>query len=77
MDNKYVFLLQHAYEIDGEDEIKLIGVFSSEENAQKAIDNLKGQKGFNKFPESCFNLDKILLDDCKWQGGFISWEEAI
>ncbi len=32
--DKYVFLVQHAYEVEGVDEIKLIGIFSSEGNAR-------------------------------------------
>ncbi len=74
--DKYVFLVQHAYEVEGVDEIKLIGIFSSEGNARMAIDQLKNQNGFNKHSEACFHLDKVLLDDYKWQGGFIGWEEA-
>ncbi len=76
-DDKYVYLLQHSYEVDGIDEIKLIGIFSTEGNARRVVDHLKIQKGFDKFPETCFHIDKVLLDDYKWQGGFISWEEAI
>jgi hypothetical protein len=74
--NQYVYILQHSYEVEGVDEIKLIGIFSTEYNARVVIDQLKNQNGFNKFPETCFHLDKILLDDYKWQSGFISWEEA-
>ncbi|WP_312313920.1 SPOR domain-containing protein [Empedobacter brevis] len=59
------------------DEIKLIGIFSSEEKAKKVINELKDKEGFKDFPITCFNTGSVKLDSIEWIDGFISTEEAI
>lgn len=76
-----VFLLWHLYELtdsDGaRDEEKLIGVFSSEEKAKDAIEQLKGKEGFRDHPLSCFEIHKSKIDRINWVDGFVTvhWTE--
>ena len=69
-----VFLLWHVYELtDGDgthDEEKFIGVFSSEEKAKDAIEQLKGKAGFRDYPVSCFEIHKGKMDRVGWVDGF-------
>lgn len=69
---KYVYVVQHSYEVDVYDEIKFIGVYSSEENAKSAVNRLKNKEGFSSFPENCFYINKYLIDEDNWTEGFIT-----
>ena len=77
-----VFLLYHIYEqIDAfgvHDEEKLIGIFSSEANAQGAIEHLKDKEGFRDRPLSCFEIHKTTVDRISWEDGFaaVRWKES-
>ena len=48
----------------------LIGVYSSESEAQAAIERVKGQKGFANFPEG-FHIYPHELNKDSWTQGFI------
>ena len=71
-----VFLLWHVYELtddDGtRDEEKFIGVFSSEEKATDAIEQLKGKEGFRDHPVNCFEIHKDKVDRVGWVDGFVT-----
>lgn len=70
--NIRVFLLQHVHELDdGEESIKTIGIYSTHENAQKAIERLRLQPGFHDAPEG-FSIDPYLLDEDNWVEGYIT-----
>ena len=61
-----VFVLEHArYKDDNKDndveDFKLIGVFSTEAEAQAAIEQLKSQPGFKDYPNG-FHIDAYPLD---------------
>lgn len=71
-----VYILEHVYEINDQDEVKHIGVFSSEEKAQKVIKELEKLPGFKKYPLDCFIISKTKIDEYEWKEGFITWEEA-
>lgn len=43
---KTVFILHHSYELEGCDETKLIGAYSTKEQAELAINRLKRQEWF-------------------------------
>src|SRR5438094_8398411 len=64
-----VFVLQHAYEVGEHDEIKLIGVYASEPDAEAAIKRLRTQPGFRDHPEG-FHIDAYELGRDEWQEGF-------
>ncbi len=69
---KSVFILQHSYERSetGEEETKLIGVYSNKEKAQRAKKRLSLQSGFKDFPNNFF-IDEYEIDQDNWCEGFI------
>lgn len=66
-----VYVLQHSYELDGCDETKFIGVYSSLEKAEDAVRRLKSQPGFVDHPDD-FTVDKYPLDVDHWAEGFVT-----
>lgn len=68
-----VFVLEHLYESadTSVQEAKLIGVYSSREKAEKAIEKLIKQPGFRDFPDY-FNIDEYVIDQNHWDEGFIT-----
>jgi hypothetical protein len=65
-----VFLLQHSYELDGCDETKVIGVYSSKEKAETVACKYKNLPGFKEHPD-CFYIDEYLIDKNYWEEGFV------
>ncbi len=66
-----VFLLWHVHEISSEqDDDKLIGVYSTKENAEHAISRTKNRPGFNK-RLGRFEIAEYVLDEDNWRDGFI------
>jgi hypothetical protein len=57
-----------AHEEEGDD-VKLLGVYSSRENAQARIERAKELEGFRDEPE-CFYISEYELDDDQWTTGF-------
>ena len=64
-----VFVLQHVHEIspDTEDVI-LIGVYSTEDQAKAAIQRVLGEPGFCDAPNG-FHMDAYELDKDHWTEG--------
>ena len=48
-----------------------IGVYSREENAEKAIERLSKQSGFRDSRES-FSVDEYVIDEDNWTEGFVT-----
>jgi hypothetical protein len=68
---KTVFILQHSYEKGLCDETKMIGAYSSRNEAENAIARLSLQPGFNEKPE-CFCIDEYELDMDHWTEGYVT-----
>jgi hypothetical protein len=71
---KYVFMLWHTHGADDEDEeanLKLIGVYSSETDADAAIARKLQYPGFCDTPEG-FEIEKVELDRDQWSEGYIT-----
>lgn len=67
---KSIFSVSHSYTVDRYlDDERFIGVFSSEEKAEKAIEELKKQKGFILHPDD-FDISEIEINDLLWKSGF-------
>lgn len=66
----HVFLLAHVYECNGEEDFKLIGIYSSEIEARAAIERIKVQPGFRDYPEG-FHIDRYQVDEDNWTEGFV------
>ena len=71
-----VWMLHHIYEVNDSEEVKFIGVFSSNEKANSVINELKELSGFKNYPLDCFQITVIKIDQYEWEEGFITWEEA-
>lgn len=73
---RILYRLDHIYRLDNHIELKHIGVFSTEENAQIAIQSIKNKPGFCNHPDN-FKIKKLLyfktprlLDKIYWIDGF-------
>ena len=66
---KTVFILHHSYELDDHDETKLIGTYSTKEQAELAITRLKDKNGFKYRPDA-FVISEYELDKDNWTEGF-------
>jgi len=67
-----VFVVQHLHVLNGDEEdVKLIGVYSSRFAAEEAIDRLRQKPGFCDTPEG-FSIDLYRVDQDHWDGGFIT-----
>lgn len=70
--NQVVFVVEHLHVLDdGEESVKLIGVYSTRENAESAVDRLKLQPGFRDAIEG-FTIDPYALDEDNWAEGYIT-----
>jgi homoserine kinase type II len=66
-----VFLLQHARTTaDGSEDVKIIGIYSSEDTGRAAIARLASVKGFAR-GDGEFTLDAYELDRDHWTEGFL------
>jgi hypothetical protein len=75
-----VFVLQHVHTVsDGEEEdedIKLIGVYSTDAQALAAISRLSTRPGFRDHLDG-FHISPLTLDKDQWSEGFVRWREVI
>ena len=75
-----VFILYHTYGSDDEEDEnwKELGVYSSSDEANKAIQRFTKQPGFKDYPDG-FVVDKHKLNANSpgWAEGFITWEEDL
>lgn len=69
---EYIFIVQHVHDFeDGTEDVKLIGVYRSRENAEKAIVRLSYQPGFRDTKDG-FSIDKYELDKDQWVEGYVT-----
>ena len=67
-----VYLLQHVAREDTDDEgIKVLGIYSTREKAEIAIEQFKLLPGFDRYPDS-FHVGKYELDKLERSEGFIT-----
>ena len=77
-----VYILEHSYEYEVDDgvmaeQIKTIGIYSSEEKAEQARERYKTKKGFNSFPIDCFYISEYKLNEDHWRDGFVTYDSEI
>ena len=66
-----VHLLQYVRDEHGPNEdVKMIGVYSSHESATAAVQRLKAQPGFSDRPDG-FQIDAYPVDQDHWAEGFV------
>jgi hypothetical protein len=67
---KHVFLLAHVHELSPEQEdVKIIGIYSTQAQAEAAQKRAKRLPGFKDVPEG-FSIDAYELDEDNWVEGF-------
>lgn len=67
-----VFVVQHVHEIDEDDgDVKLIGVYSTEQKAKAGIERLSLQPGFRD-AKGGFQVDRYTVDGDHWTEGFVT-----
>lgn len=67
-----VYVVQHARpRPDGEDDVKMIGVYASRDKADAAVARLVAQPGFRDWPDG-FHADAYLLNRDHWTAGFVT-----
>jgi hypothetical protein len=71
-----VFILHHVHGFDDDEEdVKLIGVYSSEAAASAAITRLQQQPGFCDTPKG-FTISRYSLDTDHWTEGYVTVDPA-
>lgn len=74
---KQVYILWHHYPDDPEDDnAKLLGVYSSEENARRRIEKYKLLPGFTR-GEGAFTIDAYEIDVDHWNEGYFKTGEGL
>jgi homoserine kinase type II len=77
-----VFVLQHQHTLPGgEEDLKMIGVYSSEQAAVEAVKRLRGQPGFRDYPNIVedgdgFYVSRYPIDKDHWAEGYVSTHDA-
>jgi hypothetical protein len=72
MEGRDVFLVQHVHVLeDREEDVKTIGIYSTREAAERAVERLKLQPGFRDTPEG-FTIDMYRLDQDHWEEGYVT-----
>jgi hypothetical protein len=66
-----VFVLQHVHSREARSEdVKLIGVYSSREQADAAMARLSPLPGFSDAPDG-FHIDEYRVDQDHWAEGYV------
>lgn len=80
---KELYILRHIYNFEGEDgsrylfEDKFLGIYSSMEKAEEAIERYIEMEGFQLYPRKCFQIEKWKTNlDSAWREGFVKMYEA-
>jgi|SRR6478735_3109979 len=66
---KSVYLVHHSYELDSIEETKFIGVYTTESEANSAVERLRKQPGFKDRPND-FQVVEHELDKDNWTEGY-------
>ncbi|ENT5106328.1 hypothetical protein ACFFZI_001847, partial [Pseudomonas aeruginosa] len=72
----YTYILHHTYGPSESESYKLLGVFSSQLNAEQAKDQYLTLPGFRDYPEG-FSIIAYSLDESHWTEGFEAGEDHI
>ena len=71
-----VFVLQHTQgSEDGDENVKFIGVYSSQEKAQAAVTRIGRVPGFSDDPGG-FHIDEYRIDQDQWVDGYAAHADA-
>ena len=69
---KSVYLVQHVHLLkEDEEDVKIIGIYSTKELAREAVERTKLFQGFCDAPKG-FYIDEYPLDKDSWTEGYIT-----
>jgi homoserine kinase type II len=72
MTKTYTYIVQHVHKLHGgSEDVKFIGVYSSELDARRAISRLRDAPGFRDHPDG-FAVDRYELNKDHWAEGFVT-----
>jgi hypothetical protein len=72
-----VYVVQHLHIInEDEEDIKMIGVYATEQLAQEAVERLRQQPGFCDAPEG-FHISRYELNRDHWIEGYFTYYYSI
>jgi hypothetical protein len=74
--NMVVFLLVHQRDEGDPSTVKIIGIYSSRDSGEQAIERARALPGFTDAPDS-FCLDPYELDADYWTTGFVSLDRNL
>lgn len=71
---KKIFVVCHLDQetMDDDEQEKQVGVYSTNERAEQAIERLRDKPGFRDFPERWFIHELTLDQDSFWMDGFVT-----
>ncbi len=69
--NERFFILEFCYNINDDEYYAFIGIFSTEEKANQAVDILLTRPGFENYSRDNFIIGPNLIDLLYWDEGFI------
>jgi hypothetical protein len=65
------YLLQHArLKESGEEDVKLLGIYSSRGGADAAVLRFRARPGFAQAPDG-FSIDEYTMDQDYWEEGYV------
>ncbi len=64
-----VYILHHVYEYDELEEVRVIGVYKTENKAKAALNILRQKNDFNEYPNG-FYINEYQLNKSRWTEGF-------
>jgi hypothetical protein len=65
------FIVHHVHVMGDKEDVKLIGIYSSQQEAEAAIQRLQQQPGFSETPAG-FTIGKYALNKDHWTEGFFT-----
>lgn len=69
---EHVYVVQHVHELPGDrEDVKFVGVYATQEDAELAVERLKKQPGFRDCPAG-FTVDRYEVGQDHWTEGFVT-----
>ena len=69
--DKLIYVLHHTYATENDQETKFLGIYSSQNKVNEAIEKYFTFPGFNKYSKECFIVGTCNIDEnSNWLQGF-------
>jgi len=77
-----LYLVQHLHIVNNNEDLKIIGIYSSKNRAIEAVNRMISLPGFKDYPhivdpmndenENGFYIDEYIIDEDNWCEGFVT-----